>query len=65
MLLKLVSAGRIDPSSLITHSEFFFYKSYLPKLTYHLGFAFADMEAAYATFSAASEHKALKVLIDF
>ncbi|KFY82551.1 hypothetical protein V500_10472 [Pseudogymnoascus sp. VKM F-4518 (FW-2643)] len=48
MLLKLVSAGRIDPSSLITHR-----------------FAFADIEAAYTTFSAASEHKALKVLIDF
>lgn len=64
MLLKLVSAGRLDPSSLITHSGFS-WKSYLPKLTYHIGFAFADMEAAYSTFSAASEHKALKVLIDF
>ena len=28
-------------------------------------FAFKDMEAAYSTFGAASEHKALKVLIEF
>ncbi|OBT67849.1 hypothetical protein VE03_02519 [Pseudogymnoascus sp. 23342-1-I1] len=48
MLLKLLSAGKIDPSILITHK-----------------FAFTDIEAAYSTFSAASKHKALKVLIEF
>ncbi|KAL5352576.1 hypothetical protein ACLOAV_002524 [Pseudogymnoascus australis] len=47
-LLKLLSAGQIDPSVLITHR-----------------FVFADIEAAYSTFSAASKHKALKVLIEF
>ncbi|KFY82913.1 hypothetical protein V498_08400, partial [Pseudogymnoascus sp. VKM F-4517 (FW-2822)] len=46
-LLKLLSAGQIDPSILITHR-----------------FAFADIEAAYSTFSA-SKYKALKVLIEF
>jgi hypothetical protein len=50
--------------NLITHSGFPT-SLYLPKLTYRLEFAFADIEAAYSTFSAASKHKALKVLIEF
>lgn len=64
MLLKLALAGQLDPLNLITHSGFPT-SLYLPKLTHRLEFAFADIEAAYSTFGAASKHKALKVLIEF
>ncbi|CAM1503505.1 Fc.00g010960.m01.CDS01 [Cosmosporella sp. VM-42] len=47
MLLKLVEAGKLQPSQLITHR-----------------FKLEEMEKAYDTFSKASEHGALKVVID-
>lgn len=47
MLLRLVEAGKLKPSQLITHR-----------------FKLSEMEKAYDTFSKASEHGALKVVID-
>ncbi|KAF7557840.1 hypothetical protein G7Z17_g356 [Cylindrodendrum hubeiense] len=47
MLLKMVEAGKLQPSQLITHH-----------------FKFSEMEKAYETFGKASEHGALKVVID-
>ncbi|KAH7141447.1 chaperonin 10-like protein [Dactylonectria estremocensis] len=47
MLLKMVEAGKLQPSQLITHR-----------------FKFSEMEKAYETFGKASEHGALKVVIE-
>ncbi|KAH7152706.1 chaperonin 10-like protein [Dactylonectria macrodidyma] len=47
MLLKMVEAGKLQPSQMITHR-----------------FKFSEMEKAYETFGKASEHGALKVVIE-
>jgi alcohol dehydrogenase len=69
MLLKLALSGKLDPSKLITHSELrtpFNPKGRWKRADFaRVEFAFKDMEAAYSTFGAAAEHKALKVLIEF
>lgn len=65
MLLKMVNSGKIDASSLITHSKSTTSQDFAKfvLLMQPVEMAFKDMEQAYETFGAAAKHKALKILV--
>lgn len=67
MLLKLVEAGKIDPSSLITHSTSrtsIPLRDDLANARTLVEFRFEDIEGAYQVFGAAAQNEATKVVIE-